>query len=299
MQVLRLREDAQAGGRVHAHRRRARRGRGRAVRALAVHGDPLRQRREPARRPRVLRRGAAQAEGGAAGRPPQVLHGLRDPPHGEARGLLARGGPARAQGRGPRLAPRRRRRDLRRPRARPDRARQGAPRRVVRRPRHRAPDGDPDALHAPLRARRDLRGARRPPAPPARPAGRDGRLPRLHPARVPSREHGLRAARLQVHDRRRRPEDGRGLAPAARQHPEHQGVLDHDGPADGPDRAPLRRERRPGHRRPRADLPGRGRRRAAPSRRSPSSCATIQEAGRVPVQRDTLYNEVRRWEAAA
>ena len=34
----------------------------------------------------------AQAEGGAAGRPPQVLHGVRDPPHVAARGLLARGG---------------------------------------------------------------------------------------------------------------------------------------------------------------------------------------------------------------
>ena len=43
----------------------------------------------------------------------------------------------------------------------------------------------------------------RPPAAPARPAGRDGRLPRVHPARVPSREHRLRAARLQVPDRAR------------------------------------------------------------------------------------------------
>ena len=83
-----------------------------------LHRDPLRQRREPARRPRVLRRRAAQAESGAAGRASQVLHGLRDPPHVEARGLHARGGAARAEGRGPRLAARRRRRDLRRPRAR-------------------------------------------------------------------------------------------------------------------------------------------------------------------------------------
>ena len=51
---------------------------------------------------------------GAAGRPPQVLHRVRDPPHVEARGLLARGGPPRAQGRRPRLDARRRRRDLRR-----------------------------------------------------------------------------------------------------------------------------------------------------------------------------------------
>ena len=90
-----------------------------------------------------------------------------------------------------------------------DRARQGAGGGVVPRPRHRAPDGHPDALHAALRSRRDVRGARRPHAPAARAAGCDRRLPRLHPARVPSGEHGLRAARLQVHDGRGRPEDGR------------------------------------------------------------------------------------------
>ena len=174
-----------------------------------VHRDPLRQRREPARRPRVLRRAPAQAEGGAAGRPPQVLHGVRDPPHVEARGLLARGGAARAEGRRPRLDARRRRRDLRRPRARADRARQGASRRVVRRARHRAPDGHHDAVHDALRPRRDVRGAHRPPAAAARAAGQDRRLPLVHPARVPSGEHGLRAARLQVHDRRRRPEGDR------------------------------------------------------------------------------------------
>ena len=70
--------------------------------------------------------------------------------------------------------------------------------------------GHADALHDALRPRRDLRGARRAPAAAARPAGRDRRLPRLHPARVPSREHGLRAARLQVPDRRRGPEGARG-----------------------------------------------------------------------------------------
>ena len=57
-------------------------------------------------------------QGRAAGRAPQVLHGLRDPPHVEARGLLARRGAARAEGRRPRLAARRRRRDLRAARAR-------------------------------------------------------------------------------------------------------------------------------------------------------------------------------------
>ena len=125
------------------------------VRARAVHRDPLRQRREPARRPRVLRGRAAQAEGGAARRPSQVLHGVRDPPHVEARGLQPRRGAARAQGRGPRLAARRRRGDLRRPRPQADRTGQGASRRLVRRARHGAPARHPDALHDALRPRRD------------------------------------------------------------------------------------------------------------------------------------------------
>jgi len=55
-------------------------------------------------------------------------------------------------------------------------------------------------------------------------------------------------------DRLRRPEDDRGVAPAARQHRERQGVLDHDGPAACPGGAPFRRERRAGHGRARADL---------------------------------------------
>src|SRR5437899_1674098 len=53
----------------------------------------------------------------------------------------------------------------------------------------------------------------------------------------------------EIHHRRRRSEDDRGVAPDARQHPERQGVLDHDGDADGAARAALRRERRAGHRR--------------------------------------------------
>ena len=94
---------------------------------------------------------------------------------------------------------------------------QGAPGLWFHVARHRAPARHPDALHDALRPRRDLRGAGRPPAPAARAAGPDRRLPRLHPARLPPREHGLRAARLAAHDRRRRPEDARRLAPDARQ----------------------------------------------------------------------------------
>src|SRR5207249_8437606 len=49
--------------------------------------------------------------------------------------------------------------------------------------------------------------------------------------------------------------DARVLAADARQRPEREGLLDHDGDAPGGDRAPFRRERRPGHGRPRGDLP--------------------------------------------
>ena len=73
----------------------------------------------------------ARAPRGAAGRAPQVLHGDRDPPHDDALRAHARGGAARAAGRRPRLAARRRRRGLRRPRARAGRARQGASRHLV------------------------------------------------------------------------------------------------------------------------------------------------------------------------
>ena len=69
-----------------------------------------------------------------------------------------------------------------------------------------------------------------------------GRLPRVHPARVPSGEHGLRAAWLEAHGRLGRPEADRGLAAAARQHPERQGLLDHDGPAADADCPAFRRK---------------------------------------------------------
>ena len=56
VQVLRVRGDAEAGARVHDRARRVRRRRARAARADRVHRDPHGQRREPARRLRVLRR---------------------------------------------------------------------------------------------------------------------------------------------------------------------------------------------------------------------------------------------------
>ena len=138
------------------------------------------------------------------------------------------------QGGRARLAAGWRGRDLRRPGAAARRARQGAPGHLVPRARHRAPDG-----HAARTARCSTATSR-----PTRSAidhllrlrdqqDRDRRLPRVHPARLPPREHRLRAARLPSHDRRRRPQDARLLAADARQHPEHQGVLDHDGHAAG------------------------------------------------------------------
>src|SRR5581483_7176452 len=254
---------------------------GRPVQTCEVHGDPLRERREPARRPRVLRGGPAEAEGGATGRPSEVLHRLRDPPHVEARGLLARRGAARAEGRRARLASRRWCRDLRRSRAQAHRAREGASGRVVRRARHRPQDGDTDALHAALRPRRDVRRADRPHGAASAATGRDRRLPRLHPACVPSGEHRLRTARLQVHDRRRRPEDDRRVAVDARQHPEREGLLDHDGYADGAGRTPFRRERRARHGRARADLPG-GRRDERDRAESPRARALHPGGGTDP-----------------
>ena len=164
VQVLRVRRDPEAGPGLHDLCRRARRGRRQAAGADGLHRDPHGQRREPARRLRLLRRHRARAARGAARRAPQALHGVRDPPHDDDLRAHARGGAARAQGRRARLAAGRRRRDLRRPRAAVDRSRQGAPRPVVRDARHRAPPRHPDALHDALRARRDVRGAGRPPA---------------------------------------------------------------------------------------------------------------------------------------
>ena len=62
VQVLRLRRDAEAGARVHDLHAGARRGRGAPARADRLHRDPHGQRREPARRLRVLRRRRALAE---------------------------------------------------------------------------------------------------------------------------------------------------------------------------------------------------------------------------------------------
>ena len=230
------------------------------------------------------------AERGAAGRPPQVLYGVRDPPHVEARGLtheevlreLKDAGLGSMPGGGAEVFADRVRRSSRRARS---------IRTTGSTSRHGAPARHPDAVHDAVRPRRDLRGARRPPAPAARAAGQDRRLHVVHPAGVPPGEHRLRAARLELHDRLRRPEDDRGVAADARQRPAREGLLDHDGHAAGPGRAPLRRERRPGHGRAREDLP-RGRARDGTEQKIEELVRFVRDAGRIPVQRDSLYNEL-------
>ena len=111
----------------------------------------------------------------------------------------------RAEGGRAGLAHRRRRRGLLAAGAQADRARQGAGRGLARGEPGRPLARDPEPLHDPLRPRRDDRGASRSPAPPARAPGRDGRLPRLRPARRPSREHPARPGRRLRPHRRRRP----------------------------------------------------------------------------------------------
>ena len=59
-------------------------------------------------------------------------------------------------------------------------------------------------------------------------------------------------------------------------------------------RAPLRRERRPGHGRARGDLPRAGAT-TETEQKIEELVRFVREAGRIPVQRDTLYNEVRSW----
>ncbi len=118
-----------------------------------------------------------------------------------------------ARGR-PRLAARRRRRDLR--------ARACARRSATT--SARATNGwtstaPPTAigaaleLHDAVRDDRDRRGARRPHAAAARAAGRDGRLPDVHPARLPPRQQ--RADEAARADRHRGPAHLRGRAPDA------------------------------------------------------------------------------------
>ena len=87
-------------------------------------------------------------------------------------------------------------------------------------------------------------------------------------------------------DHGRQPADARQLRP-------HQGLLDHARHQDGPGCPELRRRRHRRHRRPREDL-SRRRLRFAAGDHGGRACKLIEEAGRVPIERDTLYHEVVR-----
>ena len=87
VQVLRVRGHAEAGRRLHDHAEELVEDALATARAHRLHRDPHGERREPARRLRLLRGHDPLAPRGDAGRAPEVLHGERDPPHDEALGL--------------------------------------------------------------------------------------------------------------------------------------------------------------------------------------------------------------------
>ena len=88
---------------------------------------------------RLLHGAAARLQADPARHPPEVLHRRRDRVLRRSLRHDRRAGAARADGGRPRLAARRRRRDLRRARAQEDRARQVRHRALSRHPPHRAP----------------------------------------------------------------------------------------------------------------------------------------------------------------
>ena len=92
-----------------------------------------------------------------------------------------------------------------------------------------------------------------------------------------------------------RPQDARRLAAAARQHPERQGVLDHDGHAA---RGRSRSISAPTTCRARVVREEIFQAAGAPTgteQKVEELVRFVRDAGRIPVQRDTLYNELRRW----
>ena len=224
---------------------------------------------------RLLRRHDREAARGAAGRAPQVLHGVRDPPHDDALGALARGGAARAAGRGARLAARRRRRDLRRPRAPARRARQGASRRsgstcTTRRTgwASRRTARCSTATSRPTRSGSSTCSA--------------CATSRTRPAASSRSSRSRSIPQNTVFERRgfkfQTGADDLKMIAVSRllldNIPTREGLLDLADDAGRPGRAALRRERRAGHGRARGDLPRRRRDDRAPSRRSTSSCAS-------------------------
>ena len=217
--------------------------------------DPHRQRAAPGAAVLVLRGAPRGLQAHQARHSPEVLHGGGDPLLRAAlRDDASRGPRAPARG-GARQPARRRRGDLPPRGALAHLARQGDGRRVPRGAPRRARLGHAHERDDALRAHRDVRAPRRPPAPPARAAGRDRRAAGVHPARVsPRRQRDEEPARA---DRDRRPAHRRRVAPPARQRAAHQGVLGQHDAGGRADRAPLRRGRHRRDDRARDDLPRR------------------------------------------
>ncbi len=244
LQVLRVRPQRRRRGRLRDDARHGRRGGSRGCGRRRVR-DPHRERPAPRLGLRLLpRHGPPHARGRARPRDRAGLHRRRDRAHGDHQRQAHARGPARPARRRARRAARRRGRDLLGPDAHGGVGQEDEVGRVAAHPRRGALAGHQDQLHDALRSHRDARRARRPPHPPARAARCERRLPRIHPALVPPRQH--RARGPAGDDRLRRPQDARDRATDARQHPAHQGVLDHGGPQDRPDldRVRCRRHRR-------------------------------------------------------
>ena len=137
--------------------------------------------------------------------------------------VAERRGPAPPARRRPRHDAGRRRGGLQPARAQDHRRPQGAGRDLARGPPGGPRPGPAHQRDPPVRALRDARGAGRPHAPAARAAGRHGRLPGVHPAALPARQHRLRVpARA---DARGEAAHHRDRAPLPRQLPPHQGPL--------------------------------------------------------------------------
>ena len=149
--------------------------------------------RAPSRPRDRLVRGSLPLAQGALPDPPARAVAAGDPAH---RAPLEADRPGHADAaarRGPRLDPRRRRRDPRRPRPRDHRAEEDEDRGLARRHAPRAPAGHVDDRDDDVRPRRDARRAHRAHAPHPRAPGRDPRLPRVHLVDLPAGGHAARA----------------------------------------------------------------------------------------------------------
>ncbi|CAG6398626.1 putative Uncharacterized 50.6 kDa protein in the 5\\'region of gyrA and gyrB [Actinacidiphila cocklensis] len=263
---------AQAGreGRVHdAHRGGRPAGQGDGGRQ--PHRAAHRQRAAPDAAVALLPALAQGAQGSAAAGVAEGLHRHRDPPLRDHLGPVRLRDPRRADRGRAGVADRWRRGDLRLGGAP---AHRGPPHPLgglVPHPPAGALQGPQDALHHALRPHRGAQAPRRPRAAAARTAGRDRRLPGLHPAALPARLRGHEGRQGPQHpagphhdgDRCGGAEDLRGLPAALRQCAAREGLLGDARPVHGP-AGPEPRRRRHGRLGRRVqDHPRRGRLRHA------------------------------------